>query len=144
MFHGKFLYFMGGPKSVTQVVKGLADRGEFSPTDSSINFAVPSITTIDRFQVSDTNTDKIIPPGIILPSLTTLQALPGNECMFCADGKQVTAGFDSKGRGVDMFSFEDGVTCKECEKELKDNLNIIEELNCHLKATIIICARKRS
>jgi hypothetical protein len=56
---------MDGPKSVNQVVKGLADRGEFSPTDALINFAVPSITTIDRFQVNDINTDKIIPPGII-------------------------------------------------------------------------------
>jgi hypothetical protein len=57
-FMGNF--FIGGPKSVNQVVKGLADRGEFSPTDALINFAVPSITTIDRFQVSDINTDKII------------------------------------------------------------------------------------
>ena len=65
MFHGKFLYFMGGPKSINQVVKGLADRGEFSPTDALINFAVPSITTIDRFQVNDINMDKIIPTGII-------------------------------------------------------------------------------
>jgi hypothetical protein len=65
MFHGKFLYFMDGTKSVNQVVKGLADRGEFSPTDALINFAVPSITTIDRFQVSYINTDKIIQPGII-------------------------------------------------------------------------------
>jgi hypothetical protein len=119
---------MGGPKGVNQVVKGLGDRGEFSPTDALINFAVPSITTIDRFQVSDINTDKIIPTGIILPSLTTLQALPENEYMLCADGKKVTAGFDSKGGDVDMFSFEDGVTFKEREKELKDNLNIIEEL----------------
>jgi hypothetical protein len=116
-------FFMGGPKSVNQVVKGLADRGEFSPTDALINFAVPSITTIDRFQVSDINTDKIIPTGIILPSLTTLQALPENEYMLCADGKKVTAGFDSKGGDVDMFSFEDGVTFKEHEKELKDNLS---------------------
>ena len=73
---------MGGPKSVNQVVKGLADRGEFSPTDAMINFAVPSITTIDRFQVSDINTDKIIPTGIILPSLTTLQALPEMSTCF--------------------------------------------------------------
>jgi hypothetical protein len=49
------------------------------------------------------------------PMKNSIVALPENEYMLCADGKKVTAGFDSKGGDVDMFSFEDGVTFKEHE-----------------------------
>ena len=27
MFHGKFLYFMGGPKNIRQVIEGVSERG---------------------------------------------------------------------------------------------------------------------
>ena len=37
-FHGKFLYFMGGPKNIGTEAKRTT-RGSFNPKDSKIKFA---------------------------------------------------------------------------------------------------------
>ena len=41
LFHGKFLRFMGGPKNHGSVVGMQAERGNYDPKVSMINFAVP-------------------------------------------------------------------------------------------------------
>jgi hypothetical protein len=41
LFNGKWLRFMGGSKRRGQVVVGNTEKGNFNPTESEINFAVP-------------------------------------------------------------------------------------------------------
>lgn len=42
LFHGKFLRFMSGPKSLGQVVEGSSESGRLVSSDAKVNFAVPT------------------------------------------------------------------------------------------------------
>ena len=52
LFHGKFFYFMGGPKNIGTLAESTS-RGTFNPKDAKINFAVPSVSSIESFRISD-------------------------------------------------------------------------------------------
>ena len=48
IFHGKFIRFMSGTKNLGQIISNNTDKGYFDPNASSINFAVPSLTTLHK------------------------------------------------------------------------------------------------
>lgn len=47
-------------------------RGTCKPEDARINFAVPSINTIEKFDVSDVGLPKKMPTGIIQPAIESI------------------------------------------------------------------------
>ena len=47
LFHAKFLYFMGGPKHVGELSQA-DSKGFFKPENARINFAVPSVNTLEQ------------------------------------------------------------------------------------------------
>ncbi|CAC5412156.1 unnamed protein product [Mytilus coruscus] len=96
-FHGKFLYFMGGPKSIGHITENLSEPGMADPQDARINFAVPSQKILSDFIAIDLDIPKTTSPGILYPVLNMLHNQQNDEFMLCADGKMVTAGVDGKG-----------------------------------------------
>ena len=44
LFHGKFLYFIGGPKNFDHKMN--MEKRYIDPQNSDINFAVPNVNTI--------------------------------------------------------------------------------------------------
>ena len=46
LFHGRFLRFMSGFKSIGSIINGESSRGQYSPVNSRIYFAVPDISNL--------------------------------------------------------------------------------------------------
>jgi hypothetical protein len=127
LFHGKFLYYMGGPRNVGQVNDSVS-TGALSPELSSINFAVPSIQTLSTFNIGEFDTPSKIEPGMINPIMDTLGKCQDNVFILCADAKKVTAGVDGNGGDVDMFGFESGVPLKQKQEIYEKERGTIESL----------------
>ena len=133
LFHGKFLYFMGGPKNIGTLAESTS-RGTFNPKDAKINFAVPSVSSLESFRISDIELPKRMPTGVIEPVLQSLSSINETTAyMLCADGKKVTAGIDMVGGDVDMFSFEDGEKLSERIQRLETELVTFNSLILDLK-----------
>ena len=124
LFHAKFLYFMGGPKHVGELSQA-DSKGFFKPENARINFAVPSVNTLEQFMITYVEMPNRMPAGIIQPVLDSIADAPKNlTYMLCADGKKVTAGIDKIGGDVDMFGFEDKLTLSERKARLEKELMI--------------------
>ena len=122
LFNGKFLFFMGGPKNIGDVLDG-NKKGQCYPENARINFVVPSVTTLGNFEISEVPMPTRLPTGIILPVLETISKLKSNNrYMLCADGKKVTAEIDKIGGDVDMFGFEDGKVLSERKHQLESEI----------------------
>ncbi|CAG2201884.1 unnamed protein product [Mytilus edulis] len=100
LFHGKFLYFMGGPKSIAYITGNLYERGMGDPQDAGINFAVPSLKILSyliAIYIYIPKCDLIamdldIPKGSryigsnVLQAFFILRNQHNYEFMLCADG----------------------------------------------------------
>ena len=94
LFHGKFLYFMGGPKNIGTLAQNTT-KSICNPKDAKINFAVPNVSSLENFKVSDIDLPKRMPTGVIEPVVQSLSSvIETTAYMLCADGKKVTAGVD--------------------------------------------------
>lgn len=65
LFHGKVLRFLSGTNSVGQVVDGDTNKWTYDPRSADINFAVPSVSIINSFDVIESNSPKEMPSGLI-------------------------------------------------------------------------------
>ena len=99
-----------------------------------INFAVPSVSSLESFKVSEIDLPTRMPTGVIEPVLKSLSSVSDtNAYMLCADGKKVTAGIDKVGGDVDMFGFEDGEKIRERSQRLENELSTFSSLILDLK-----------
>ena len=71
-FHGKALRFMSGAKSAGRIIDGSTSKGLYHPQRTSINFAVPNVSSVNNFDALETNIPKPISPSIITQTLNLL------------------------------------------------------------------------
>ena len=88
LFHGKVLRFFSGTKSVGQVLDGSSVKGNFDPQLTSINFAVPNVNSINRFDVIESNIPREMPPGIIRQAIDLMPR--SKSYVLSVDGKKGT------------------------------------------------------
>ena len=72
LFHGKALRFMSGAKSAGRIIDGSTSKGLYHPQRTSINFAVPNVSSVNNFDALETNIPKPISPSIITQTLNLL------------------------------------------------------------------------
>ena len=77
LFYANFLYFMGGPKHVGELSHA-DSKGFFKPENARINFAVPSVNTLDQFKITDVEMPNRMPARIIQPELDSIADAPKN------------------------------------------------------------------
>ena len=65
LFHGKALRFMSGIKSSGQCLSNITTKVVFDPQDTSVNFAVPSINALNKFDMKKADIPAELSPGII-------------------------------------------------------------------------------
>ena len=77
----KFILFMFETKKLGQVVGGECKRGEYSPTDAQIDFAVPSLSVLKLYQ------ENIFPnkidPGIIGSTINLKSSRTDKDFIMC-------------------------------------------------------------
>ena len=125
LFHNKFLYFMGGPRSIGQ------DEIPYDSQFSRINFAVPDTKSLNEYKRSSFDIPKRMETGCLPNVLDNINAQPEDSFMLCADAKKVTSGLDNSGGDVDMFGFETGESLASRKERLHketDELNIVKKL----------------
>lgn len=133
LFNAKFLYFLGGPKGVGQLKEDTASLGlKANSNIPAINFAVPSLTILQQFQINDFDIPKEIKTGVIYQILDALQTSGDKEYMMCADAKKVTAGVNKNGGDVDMFGHGAEPTLNDRKDGLQSDLQFVDEIQKHL------------
>jgi hypothetical protein len=124
LFHGKFLRFMGGPKSEGQVIGKDSTIGNLDPQDSHINFAVPSPAILRE----SGHVNAEIAPGILYANLD-LKAEITTSCILSVDGKKVASGLSDSHGDVNLFGHETvGENAQMNAVLLADDLSKVEEL----------------
>ena len=125
----KFILFMGGLKSTGQIVAKETTRGLFDPVESSINFAVPSPSTLRAF--GSDQFPRILQPGIIKQGLEVHKD-SDTDYIVSMDGKKLVPGIDDNGGEIDLFGYEPHSTAAadkgKCEVELEHIVNSISLL----------------
>ena len=96
LFHGKFLRFISGQKSMGHSIDHPEDLGYIDPSSSSINFAVPSRCNLYRGD-EQTQSNSFL-PGIFHQAIDAISKTSENKIIKLAvDGKKI-----SRGKGVVM------------------------------------------
>ena len=104
LFHNKFLYFMGGPRSIGQ------EEIPYDSQFSRINFAVPDTKSLNEYKRSSFDIPKRMETGCLPNVLYNINVQPEDPFMLCANAKKVTSGVDNSGGDDDKFGFETGET----------------------------------
>jgi len=86
LFNGSFIRFMSGEKNEGDVLTAQGTRGNFSPQNSQINFAVPSITSLQNLKSGYAITRELT-PGIIKEAIQQRSAEKGTSFILSVDGK---------------------------------------------------------
>ena len=74
----------------------VSQKGIYKPEYAKINFAVPSVTTLEKFNVTEIDLPGRMPTRVIEPVLECIAESSGDTAYkLCADGKKVTAGVES-------------------------------------------------
>ena len=82
---------MSGQKSGGHILDASTSRGNFDPKNTSINFAVPSISTVRNYESFDMDIPREIPPGIIMQAI---EMKPKNKAyILSVDGKKTRPWF---------------------------------------------------
>ena len=97
---------MGGMKNTGQVITGEAERGNYKPQDSKINFAVPDARTLRTFNNLDFPTN--ISPGIIHSAIDLKSKEKEKDFVLSVDAKKVARGLSDDAGDVDLFGHEPG------------------------------------
>ena len=96
LFHGKFLRFMSGEKSMGHLIENPDDKGCIDPSYSCINFAVPSRQNLYRDE--EPAQSESFCPGIFQQTIRNISEHMGNNAIKLAvDGKKI-----SRGKGITM------------------------------------------
>ena len=125
LFHGKVLRFMSGLKSSGQIISNFATKGLFNPTDTSINFAVPSTNALNKCDVIKTEIPTEIQPGIIHQALDLKSSQEDTSFVLSVDGKKVAPGLTDKHGDQNLFGHEGGVTLNASKSRLEGELSEI-------------------
>ena len=125
LFKGKFLRFMSGLKNEGQVVSKSTTRGNYSPLDSQINFAVPSRELLGADTLIAEHCKS---PGIMVPVIKHIAQATSKYVSYklCVDLKKLNPGGD-KG-DVDCFGYEKTPTLMEKKTRLEKELSVIGNL----------------
>ena len=126
LFHGKVLRFMSGQKSGGQILDATTSRGNFDPQITSINFAVPSISTVRSFESFDMDIPKEIPQGIIRQAI---EMKPKNKSyILSVDGKKLAPGLNEDNGDQDLFGHEEFQTLEQTKVRIEKEVEAIEML----------------
>ena len=117
LFHGRFLRFMSGPKSLGQAVQDESMLGYFDPKEAEINFAVPSVNHLKKTDLSFEDT--VSRPGILDGSLSAA-ASGKKQIKICFDGKKINSSLTNLTGDIDLFGCEPSPTLQE-RKSRQDN-----------------------
>ncbi|VDI45018.1 Hypothetical predicted protein [Mytilus galloprovincialis] len=114
LFGGKFIRFMSGYKNTTDVLYGESPPGYFDPSNSDINFAVPSIDVLREYTHYNDCSGKRL-PGIFIDVMQKVSLSMKDQ------------------RDVDLLGFEDGLTLQQRKDDLcqlvsalETNINILK------------------
>lgn len=128
IFGGKFINFMSGHKNTAQVVLGEASKGEFSPLNSEINFAVPSVDILRSFTPYSEFETRERPPGMLTDAMQSLAgALKSKSACLTYDGKKIKQGLTENSGDVNILGHEDSMSLRQRQEELKSKICVIEK-----------------
>ena len=132
LFHGKWLRFMSGQKNLGQVLDHTAERGDFDPLLSSINFAVPHIKQL-RKEIEKTGNYDIM-PGIITTAIDNISDYCDLLKAFkvTVDGKKLNQGKGKMG-DIDCFGHEGPPSLGDKKMALESELKLVDEVEVILQ-----------
>ena len=125
LFHGKFLHYMRGLGHLGQIISGESDRGHYSPTQSRINFPVPSDRCLNS---NKCNVPDELSPGLLTE--TVEHYIRSNDHSLtkshnlCGDLKKINADTSTEMGCIDLAGFEKSPTKNETAARLMDE-NIV-------------------
>ncbi|XP_060589874.1 uncharacterized protein LOC132745056 [Ruditapes philippinarum] len=121
LFKGKFLRFMSGWKNQGQ--------SNHNPSESSINFAVPSRGYLENSFMSDKF--KNMQPGILHDMINLISESDPNKSKtfkLCVDGKKINAGLTKQKYGdVNLWGLEGPPSLEEREGKLESDVKKIDD-----------------
>ena len=125
LFHGKFIRFMSGTRSHGQLLNNTCEKGYFDPMLSSINFAVPSQTTLHK-RLAD-NPEFL--PGINQQLINDIKNHYGNMPMVLGvDAKKISRGKGKLMGDINCWGFETMPTLEDRQKELSTQLELMDTI----------------
>ena len=126
ILHGKAIRLFSGMKNIGQVVTGEAKSGQYDPVQSTCNFAVPEIVTLNRItESSDVSLPKEVTPGIIQPAIDLASKTTNKEFVLCVDGKKIAPGLNKKYGDIDLWGHEAGTTLADAKARLDKESKIV-------------------
>ncbi|MEW8548348.1 MAG: hypothetical protein AB2693_33000 [Candidatus Thiodiazotropha sp.] len=81
LFGRKFIHFMSGFKTSSQVVLGESEKGKYFSKDSDISFAVPSFDVLRQF-IPYGETENCRKPDIFKDALAAMSKAVSGQSMF--------------------------------------------------------------
>ncbi|WAR15144.1 hypothetical protein MAR_005249, partial [Mya arenaria] len=139
LFGSRFVHFMSGFKNKNEIMQGISQKSQHSPTTSNVNFAVPDIKILRSFDPYE-NADRIH-PGILNDAISKLGKKIGHvSACLTFDGKKLKQGLTKESGDVDLLGFEDGETLEERRSVLQKTMT---ELNV-LSASISMQCKRRT
>ena len=128
LFKGRFIRFMGGLKNIGQGETDGVNQGLYQPSESKINFAVPSRQVLDELQ----SPVSVGSPGIITEMIDTLTGSDPQQIetfKMCVDGKKLNAGLVGQKLGdVNLWGFEQSPSLTEKETRYHEEIAIFDKL----------------
>lgn len=123
MFHGRFLRFMGGPKSQGQITDHSGMKGKYCPSDAKINFAVPDTKCLKTNQ----EVSEEIKPGILHECMSEISKVV-TDVKVAFDAKKINSGLSAHDGDIDLFGCEEAPTLRENLERKNSELEEIEDL----------------
>lgn len=125
LFHGKVLRFMSGMRS-GQLLEQSEQRGHINPQSTCINFAVPSMNTLNSFESCGIDIPKEIPPGIISQAIALK---PTNRSyVLSVDGKKLAPGLSSSNGDQDLFGHEQSESLEALKHRLNEEVEYVNNI----------------
>ncbi len=127
LFHGSFIRFMSGEKNEYGVLTAQGTLGNFSPQNSQINFAVPSITSLQDLK-SWYVMPRELTPGIIKEAIQQRTAENGTYFILSVDGKKVAPVLNQHSGDQDRFGHKEDISLSEAQDRFQQDLTMLSDL----------------
>lgn len=132
LFGGSFIHYMAGFKNTNSLdEKNRLEKGVYSPEVSDINFAVPDLKVLRKFEpydipATDANARQ---PGVLKDMIDSIsKAMEGKSCCVNFDGKKLKQGLTNTGGEVDILGFEKDESISQKQDALKRLLSPVTEM----------------
>ena len=140
LFGGKFIRYMGGFKNEGNVVQGDAEKGNYNPQISDLNFAIPSLEILRDFCPYGDDNSQPRKPGVYNDIMEkAAEVLQGTSACLTFDGKKIKQGLTADSGDVDLLGFEEGLSLKDRQNDLAETLKTFQtflaELSNHDQET---------